>query len=464
MEKKNELVIASNRLPLQICEGKIIPSDGGLVSAIKEARIDQKITWVGQLGLTQAQQRHNLLQNQHPNFEYIDLNLDQELYNKYYNGYCNQVLWPSFHDRIDLINFKSSDWRAYQKANLHFCDKILKETSVQTPVWLQDYHLLLAPEIIKAIQPQRKVSFFLHIPWPKISVAKQIPHLTQIALSLSQADVIAFHTEEYAENFNDFLEELSQKGIISTEVHKLTQKVFCHPIGIAPENFQNKMSSLEQKNDIQTMIGVDRFDYSKGIDFKFRLINQLLEQYPQLRKNIVLKQLLIPTRQNIPAYQNYRNKVLNLAHQINKRYQTPSWKPIELTEGRMKRDELIDFYQKGDICLVTSYRDGMNLVTLEYLAAQPPKNPGQVLISRRTGVSNFLDSQVKLNPDQISVSVNRIYEALRTSRDNRIMKWKKAMKWIKSNTSKDWALNNLESLQYLGSKDNSDFKEAQATL
>lgn len=441
---QNKFLIVSNRLPVQINNGRIIPSDGGLVSAIKGADLADQAIWFGHLG---PDTPTGMIKDVNCEFQCFNVSLDAQLYHQYYDGFCNELIWPAFHEKLDYVEYTEESWKAYLGVNETFAHEILENTSSDTPVWIHDYHLMMVPFLIKKRQPQRKVSFFLHIPWPYLATAGEIPHLATIAKSLLCSDFISFHSQEYVRDFINYSKHVLAREIPSLTT-KLYEKVISTPIGIAPKEFQPTPEFLPhvQPEDKIILIGVDRFDYSKGIDIKLEIYLKFLKENPTYHEKIQLKQLLIPTRENIPAYRRYKNRIIQLTKRINEMFETRSWKPIELIIGRMSRAKLVNFYRKGDVCLITSLRDGMNLVSMEFLAAQSPNDPGQLVLSDKAGVCKYLSSQIRFDPNSINSGVRALHEALNTKIETRKLRWQNDIRWVKNNTSKFWALINLRQL------------------
>lgn len=445
--KKAKVVIASQRLPVQFKEGKLIPSDGGLVSAIQGAGIADDCTWVGCLGPGVESQSVSTLTTAE---KYLPIPVGAELYDGFYNGFCNQVLWPAFHDRVDLVNYQQMDWLAYRRANRRFAEAIVQKTPAEIPVWIHDYHLALVPQMIKELQPKRKVVFFLHIPWPTVEIADRVPHLKQISRSLLSADGIVFHTDAYKSHFRDFVEEAELWTTIKDGIPVAEKRLHSIPVGIAAEEFQNPtLETLKIEDRFRTpirVIGVDRFDYSKGVDFKLLAFNDFLEMNPQYRGKIILDQLLIPTRDGIDAYKEHQSEVLSLVKFINRKFGTREWTPVNARVGRMSRDELIEFYRSGDICLITSPKDGMNLVSMEFLASQNTSNPGVLLLSDQAGASHYLKGALKFKANCLEEALKQLRIACEMSEAQKMDRLLLDLQWINSHSARKWAMKNLEIL------------------
>lgn len=454
-QHKPEFVIACHRLPLKFENGRPVPTDGGLASALRSAGLEEKSLWVGTLGgdIDTAFVEHL------PSY-CENISISTKHFDEFYNGYSNSVLWPAFHDRPDLVNFNEDQWISYSRVNQLFAEKILATTSEDTPVWVHDYQLLLLPYYIKQIQPQRQVSFFLHIPWPELRVAERVPHIAELVYSLSRCDGVGFHTAEYIQNLEDFRRALAHD--LGRDVPEINCKVL--PIGIKPENFQTEESSEKflwnGKNVKWTgtnIIGVDRLDYSKGLLQKIEVFGDFLELNPEWRGKVTLRQLLIPTREDIKTYAQYKKEVLGLAEYVNNNYATENWKPIDLFYGRTDQDNLKKIYNNGDICWVSSYKDGMNLVAMEYVAAQNSKKPGVLLLSNKAGCSHYLDGPVCFDATS-SVSIFKaLSKSLCMSDLEKKQRHQKALSWINRNTVGHWVDENIELLNSHSTPDKKEY-------
>ncbi len=442
MSLNPKVVIASHRLPIKIANGEIISSDGGLVTTLNDAGIADESLWLGYLGdAKEIEYFGDIGEN------YLPIQMDTETHNHFYNGFCNQVLWPGLHSRCDLIDSEDRFWEAYQKVNELYCQNIIEQSDANTPVWIHDYHLMLLPKMLKRIQPQRRIGFFLHIPWPNFKIATQIPHLAELAEGIFKSDGICFQIPNYKRNFEQFVQE-AVSSLSTFEKTNLRKKLHCTPVGIDCQKFSVQMDHSERTNftKYQRIVGVDRFDYSKGIDFKLLSFHDFLELNPHLLGKISLHQLLIPTREDIAAYQEYKEEVLQLTRYINKKFQQPGWQPIELKIGFMSKDELQSFYRQGDVCFITSPADGMNLVSMEYLSAQDPNDPGVLLLSDKTGAAHFLSHSLQFEGGDLEGAVRGLFAAFRMPMTERQARWEADMEWIRSNSARKYSLKNLEIL------------------
>lgn len=442
-----KVIIASHRLPIKVVNGQVLPSDGGLVSTLNDAGLSQEALWVGHLGNDVGRDFMKKVAPFKPHEKYLPIQCDPEDHSDFYNGFCNQTIWPGFHDRMDLVESDEKFWRAYKVVNKTFCDAIIENSDENTPIWIHDYHLMLLPKMIKRLQPRRKVGFFLHIPWPRFKVARQIPYLHEVAEALMHADGLSFQTPAYLMNFQKYVMEME---LCNNSDHKasLQKRLHCTPVGIDADRFKPSENEKTRSKENRTfrIIGVDRLDYSKGIDFKLLAFHDFLEVNPHMRGLISLNQLLIPTRDDIPAYQEYRQEVIQLSNYINRKFRQQDWQPVHLKIGHMSPSELKRFYQQGDVCFISSQADGMNLVSMEYLSAQDPSSPGALLMSDRAGAANFLTHAIQFEGSDLSSAVRGLFTVLRMPLSERRERWEADMEWVRRNSAKAYSLQNLEFL------------------
>lgn len=436
-----EYIIVGHRLPVKYQNQKWIQADGGLVSALTGSGALENSLWIGHLNSPLGD---NVLQDLPKRFCPIACSPDK--YDDFYNKFCNDIIWPIFHN-IDVDPGEhESAFKTYEFVNHKFAESILMNSDSSTPTWIHDYHLMLLPRILKNYQPTRKVGFFLHIPWPSLGQALKIPHIGKILKGLCAADIISFHTETYRQNFLAAVRYFATELSIDPSVLEKRTKVT--PIGINIEDFTQYDTEYESEDiDQIKIVGVDRFDYSKGIGFKMRVIDRFLEKYPEYIGKIKLQQLLIPTRSDIQKYSDYQDHVEELIAQINKRWGNKNWAPLDIINGRVNREELVELYASGDICLVTSVADGMNLVSLEYLVSHKDKGDGVLVIGDAVGCSEYLTKGAKVfRSEDIESAVENLFEAINLNQVEKKTMLENSIHWIEEYTSEKWATDNLSFL------------------
>ncbi|KAG2263073.1 hypothetical protein Bca52824_070152 [Brassica carinata] len=331
----------------------------------------------------------------------------EEVCDQYYNGYCNNILWPIFHYlgtppeyRNDVIITYQSQYDAYKKANRIFFDVVNEHYQEGDVVWCHDYHVMLLPQYLKEYNSKMKVGWFLHTPFPSSEMYKTLPSRSELLRSVLTADLVGFHTYDFARHFVNACmcilgTEATSEGVV--DQGKLT-RVAVFPIGIEPERFINtsKLSEL--------ILGVDRLDTIKGIPHKYQAFEKFLEENEDWRGKVLLLQIAVPTRNGIGEYQKIKDQCHGLVGRINGRFGSISSVPIIHLDCSIHFHQLCALYAITDVLLVTSLRDGMNLVSSEFFAGA-----GQSL-----GAGALL-----VNPWNVKEVSNAIGEALSMSREEK---------------------------------------------
>jgi len=433
----SRLIIVSNRLPFSIDhEGdgvKLRQSSGGLVSAIKSYfesnRIQEGVTeklWVGVADFPQ-EDWDQLVINQSIgcDFEIQPLFVDKQVYNDYYNGFSNSVLWPLFHYFPTLVQYPASYYEAYVQINKKFCKELLPMLKPDDIIWIHDYQLMLLPQMLRMQRPDAMIGFFMHIPFPSYEIYRLLPNEWKKSLlqGVLGADLVGFHTHDYVQHFIQ-----SVKMILGADTYFHTLqcqnrliKVDLFPIGIDYKKFNNAANDpevLEYKREIEKNFGnkkiifsVDRLDYTKGIMDRLNGFEFFLEQNPQCRENIVFVLNVVPSRDEIQAYNERKKQLEEKIGTINGRFSTISWQPIIYRYQHLPFHELSALYQLADVALITPLRDGMNLVAKEYVASSVSRT-GVLILSELAGAASELNEALLVNPTDINDIANSIERAL----------------------------------------------------
>lgn len=297
-----------------------------------------------------------------------------------------RTLWPLFHYLAGEVNFDESHWDGYYRANVAFANAIKRVARPGDLIWVQDYHLMLLPALLRealADLPNIRLGFFLHVPFPSSEVYRALPVRNQILLGVLQCDLIGFHTYDYARHFLGACSRLLGLATRPTGVFfegRLVQ-VGSFPIGIETEKF---IAALEDPSVMQrveelrgrfqgqkVLLGVERLDYIKGVPHKLHALDIFFEKYPQFQGRVVLLQVAVPTRSEVEEYQNLRTTVNELVGRINSKYGSFDYTPVQYIYKSIAFTELVALYRVADVCVVTSTRDGMNLVGAHHPALGP---------------------------------------------------------------------------------------------
>ena len=444
-------IIVSNRLPFSYNAqtNKLIPSSGGLVTAIRGIKTTEPIVWVGSIPDNIPR---SLLQNTNEKTVcYSSARIPEKLYEQYYNGFCNDVLWPILHYESELVRFNPQMWESYIKVNQIFSDHICKIAKKDDVLWIHDFHLFLVPKMIKKQRPDLKIGFFLHVPFPSSEIYRQLPCREEIVDSLIYADLIGFHDFSYLRHFGSCVYNLL--GIHSSllEIRKAGHicKLGVYPVSIDTEELHRLGNDSKTKknikhynlnlNDKGYILGVDRLDYTKGIVYKLKAYQQLLEDHPELIGKIQLIQVAVPSRTQVKEYVALRHEVEKLIGEINGKYSTLNYIPIHYIFQSIKTHELMALYRSSEVLFITSKRDGMNLVCLEYIAAQSERRPGVVVLSEFTGAASTLGHALLINPYNIQKTSETLFNAITMSLEERKFRHHIMYNYLKGYTATDWA-------------------------
>jgi trehalose 6-phosphate synthase len=344
------------------------------------------------------------------------LPISEDEHRDYYLGYSNSVLWPVFHNRLDLAQFEAGFHPSYSAVNRRFAQQLHKLLEPDDIIWVHDYHLIPLAEELRKLGVTAPIGFFLHIPAPPPQTFLAIPEYRDLARSLSAYDLIGVQTQADVANLITFFEDavagrILQDGRINVLERRLAITSF--PVGINVPDFQSATPApmLAQATPAALrIIGIDRLDYTKGLPQKFRAYERFLEKYESYRGRVVLSQIAPPTREDVEAYSDIRRTLEHLSGSINGRFGEMDWVPIHYIHRTAARKRLRDIYRASRICLVTPLRDGMNLVAKEYIAAQDADDPGVVILSRFAGAAEQLKEALIVNP----YNIEEVADAIKT--------------------------------------------------
>jgi trehalose 6-phosphate synthase/phosphatase len=450
-------LIVSNRLPFgwNAEAKKVTPSSGGLVTALRGIQSKEPKKWIGcltddipKVALSEAQAKEKDIQ-------LCPVYLKRPLYDSYYNDFCNDCLWPLFHYESEIVRFKQEAWKDYLEVNQIFAAKIVKEAKKGDLVWLHDFHLMMVPQFVKEKRPDLKVGFFLHIPWPSSEIFRQLPVRKEILKSLVCCDLVGFHDYGYLRHFSSSVYSLlglhSEMLSIDRGDHVTSLGVF--PVSIDTKSFVSRSQTKKTgefmgqfETEKHMILGVDRLDYIKGIELKLLAFERLLEKFPDMQGKVKLLQIAVPSRVDVPDYKKLKENVEMLVGQINGRFGTPNYTPIQYMFKSINIYELLALYRLADVLLIASKRDGMNLVSLEYIASQPEEDPGVVILSEYAGAVSTLSHALTINPWDIENSANTLYLGLHYPLKDRLEAHQRMFSFLKSYTATHWAKSFMEHL------------------
>ena len=381
--------------------------------------------------------------------------LNDEEENGFYYGFSNEGLWPLCHLAYVRPSFREVEWLQYQAVNRKFADVVLKEARTDRPlVFVQDYHFALLPAMVRQRIPGATVVLFWHIPWPNAETFGVCPWKEALLSGMLRADILGFHTRYHCQNFLETVDRYVECQIDREQMTVTIQGHVCqiapYPISIEwPPRWLAQLPSVEgcaravrQRHrigeQVRIGVGVERWDFTKGIVERFLAIEQLLEQHPEWLGRISLLQVAAPTRSKLPAYRQLQEETEAAAVRINDRFATDTWRPIVLIGEHQEPLQVFELYRAADFCLVNSLHDGMNLVAKEFVAARDDDD-GVLILSTFAGASRELLEALLVNPYDIAETRTAILQALQMDRGERSERMRLMRRTVKENNVYRWA-------------------------
>jgi trehalose 6-phosphate synthase/phosphatase len=431
---EGRLINVSNRLPVEIKNRSGHPrlsrSSGGLATALDSVWRGQHGVWIGWAGAVDSATAVGLLQkvaHGRP-YSFKPVTISREEVSKFYSGFANEIIWPLFHDMPSRCDFDPEYWEIYQRVNRRFAQATAEIATAKDVIWAHDYHLMLMGRYLREADNSAQAGFFLHIPFPAPDMFEKLPWRRSILRALLQYNLLGFQTDHDRYNFLSCLERILPEATalredsdssVVLEGHRTRIGTF--PVSIAFEEFASHAASREVESAANQfrlemtnkflVLGVDRMDYTKGIPERLKAFRILLRRFPELRHRVTLLQVVVPSREDIPNYKELRREVELLVSQINGEFTESGWVPIHYMHRSLTRRQLLTYYRAADILLVTSLKDGMNLVAKEFCASQV-EECGVAIISEFTGAAAELQhGAIVVNPYDLAGIAEAIHRA-----------------------------------------------------
>lgn len=412
----HRLLIVSNRLPVQVSRRagtlQFKRSVGGLATGLGSYYASRDSLWIGWPGISsdrvKAADRGEITQQLkheacHPVF------LSGRDVKDYYYGFCNNTLWPLFHYFAQYTTYEERHWAAYRRVNEAFCDAVCKVVRPDDIIWVQDYHLLLLPQLIRERLPEARIGFFLHIPFPSYELFRLLPWRNELMRGLLGADLVGFHTYDYVRHFLSTARRLlgyeHTFGRIAVENRVVKAEAF--PMGIDYEHYASAGDDpavkeqagrvREELQDRTLILSVDRLDYTKGILERLEDYNRFLSDNPDFKERVVLILVVAPSRTRVENYRQLKRQVDETVGAINGRYGSVGWVPVWYLYQTQSFVPLRALYEVADVALVTPLRDGMNLIAKEFVASKTD-GTGVLVLSEMAGAASELGEALLVNP------------------------------------------------------------------
>jgi len=460
----SRIIIIANRLPISISEkdGELIvkQSTGGLATGLKSLNTSSEIIWVGWPGInTEDEKLKSKIRHALKKLNMFPVFIPKNKFKKYYEGFSNEALWPLFHYFQQYTIYKTSYWEAYKEVNNIFVNELMKVAKTNDTFWVHDYHLMLIPKLIRSRFKRASIGFFLHIPFPSYELFRTLPWRNEILEGVLGADLIGFHTYDYVRHFLSAASRITQLG--HQFLGRLTYNeriidVGTFPMGIDYDKYANAVNTdktqleIERyKNtigDVKIILAIDRLDYSKALVKRLKAFEVFLETYPKYKGKVSMLIILVPSRATVPQYKSLKDGIDLTVGKINGKYGTSTWQPIHYYYRAFKFERLIAYYHIAPIALVMPYRDGMNLVSKEYIATKT-EGKGVLILSEMAGSAKELTDALQVNPNSIADIVDNIHKALNMPEEEQIIRNRRMQKILKRNNVNTWAKNFLDSMQ-----------------
>jgi trehalose 6-phosphate synthase len=442
----SRLVLVANRVPNPRDRGA---TAGGLAVALKDAVARRDAMWFGWSGHTAERTAETPEITRERRLTYATLDLGQQDYQRYYQGFSNATLWPTLHYRLGLARFVRDEYCGYRHVNAAFARSLMPLLVPDDEVWVHDFHLFPLGAELRRRGSRHRIGFFLHVPFPPRALWTVLPRSDELLAELAAYDVIGLQTEEDAENLRDALVHAGHPEAAS--------RVAAFAIGIDATGFTAAAEKsakqpetarlLDSLGGRDLLIGVDRLDYTKGLPQRFAGYAQLLARFPRHRGKVTYLQVAPVSRGDVAQYRALRRELDEWAGRINGQHAEFDWAPLRYLTRAVPRNTLAGFMRRARIGLVTPLRDGMNLVAKEYVAAQDPEDPGALVLSRFAGAAQELDGALLVNPMDPDEIAEALDKALAMPLDERADRWGRMFEAVHRSTAAAWCRHFLAALE-----------------
>lgn len=458
------VIIVSNRLPVTAKREEngvhFVPSVGGLVTGLRSVHASGKSLWVGWPGIAsealrgkEAAVRRDLAER-----NCVPVFLSQRDVQDYYGGFSNRTIWPLFHYFTQHATYNPAQWQAYRRVNERFAAAVVEVAGPDDTIWVHDYHLMLTPALIRARLAEVRIGFFLHIPFPAYEVFRLLPWREEVLEGLLGADLLGFHTYDYVGHFLDSAHAILglEHTFADVQVGERVVRAEAFPMGIDSDRFRSTAQAavtLREAARIKShvaqrkiILSVDRLDYTKGIVERLKAFDLFLNENPAWRERVTLILVLVPSRTQVEEYRGLKRTIDELVGQINGRHGTVGWVPIWYLYRSVPFERLVALYRAADVALVTSLRDGMNLVAKEYVASKVDGD-GVLILSEFAGAAQELREALLVNPNDMAGMARAIGQALDMPAQERAERLRAMQERVRTYDVGRWAADFLAELE-----------------
>jgi trehalose 6-phosphate synthase len=453
----NRIVAVSNR----VADPRHRASTGGLAVGLLSALEKGGGVWFGWNGELTEGHTHEPQVHVRQGVKFVTIDLNNLEFEQYYNGFCNNTLWPLFHYRLGLFEYRRAQFESYLRVNDLFASKLVPLLEPDDLLWVHDFHLIPLARLLRSAGVTRPIGLFLHTPFPSFEVLRALPVYRQLLEDMCAFDVLGFQTDRDLDAFRDCVTrpeigaERLADGALRFDGRTMEARTF--PIGIDVASSAERAAAQADSRQVQgirasldgrqLLFGVDRLDYSKGLVKRFESYETFLERFPEFRREVVYIQIAAPTRAGIRAYAEIRRELERVSGHINGRFAEVDWVPLRYLNRAVDRGALMAMLRLARIGLVTPVRDGMNLVAKEYVAAQDPADPGVLVLSMMTGAAEELKDAVLVNPHDCDAVAEGILLGLRMPLEERRNRHAAMLEVLRRNDITAWRERFVAALQ-----------------
>ena len=476
MSGDKKTIIVSNRLPVTILEKDnqldFKKSEGGLATGLGSVYREGDNVWLGWPGTVIKDENKETATNVLAEENLRPLFLSQDEIDSFYKGFSNETLWPLFHSFPSYANYDYDHWQSYRDVNRKYAEAIISIANAQDTIWIHDYQLMLVPQMVRQALPEAEIGFFQHIPFPSQELFRLLPWREEILQGLMGADLIGFHTYDDVRHFLSAVNWITKLETASHEINVDGRVVIADafPISIdyqkysgmaaSEQAFRNERKIREMVgHNIKLMVSIDRLDYSKGIIQRLKAYGLFLEKYPEFHEKVTYIHLVVPSRDSVTKYKELKEEMNRLISEINGAYSTLDWQPIQYFYRSFPPYLLSALYETADVALVTPLRDGMNLVSKEYVASQVNKK-GVLVLSETAGASIELSEAVIINPNDIWTFADKIHEALTMPEQERMYRMTQMQQTVSKFDIHTWVKNFRSKLDEVKERQNNQQTKA----
>ena len=449
------LIVVSNRVQTPNLSAQ---SPGGLAIGILGALKRRGGLWFGWSGKVTTDSERKISRVHEKGIDYITLDLSHDEYTNYYTGFSNGLLWPLCHYAMGFVHYDRKEYEGYLKVNRLFAKNLVQYLEKDDLIWIHDYHLFPLAHQLRQLGVKNRIGFFLHVPFPCYEMLRSLPIAKQLLFFLANYDVVGFQTEDDLKAYHDATlrsldARLESRNRLIVDNNRSVD-TGCFPIGVDVESIQNaanrgpdiSLSHLTPRNNGKLIIGADRLDYSKGLLERIAAYRNLLKCHKELHHLVTLLQVITISRDTDPNYIELRLKIENQIARINGKYADLEWIPIHYLNRSLSHNRLMQVFRQADVCTVTSLRDGMNLVSKEYVSAQDPSDPGVLVLSELAGSAKQLDGALLVNPYDVETISETLWLATNMSREERIDRHQISLNAVLNYDIQKWRDNFIQAL------------------